>query len=229
MASKLLRRSGVSVGLISELIGWRADVIYQVGVGQYHQEVDVLKSEWPGVKFIGFEPHPAIYREIKQEYPGELFNKAVGSYVGFLKLFWNPRHKDGASLLPTGQVGECATLIPVTTLDSMGSPVTDQRVLLWLDCEGFEMEVLKGAEQFIHAVDVVNVEMTSCPIAKGWSRPVDIHRWLIARGFYRQWVHTQRSSQGQYDAIYVQSKLFRSEYSCDPWEQERFAQCQNVE
>lgn len=216
MASKLLRRSGVAVGLIAELLDWRADSVYQVGVGYHHEEVDILIAEWPGVRFFGCEPHPGIVKGIQEKYPGELFQVAISDQVGCLPLHTKRTHADGASLY---EIPEKTTVIrvPVETLDHLFPSPIGERILLWLDCEGSELQAIQGGWNFLQRVQVVNVEITTNP-RPGWSRPIDVHRILVNRGFKRQWIHTQRAcrSINQYDAIYVQPKLFRPEYCCDP-------------
>ena len=217
MASLLLRRSGIAVGIVAEVLKWRADVIYQVGVGGFHQEVDVLKKEWPGVVFVGFEPCPAIYKGIKASYPGTLYPWAISDREGHAPLHIKSKHKDGSTL---ATMRDCkVTLVPLATLNTI--PIDKSvRNLLWLDCEGSELVALRGASQFIQAVDVVNVEMTGKPVAEvGWCKPIEVHQLLVEYGFRRQWLHTCRLMIGQYDAIYVRQKMFRPEYCCDPWEE----------
>lgn len=243
MASRLLRRSGISVGLVAEVLGWRPDWVIQVGVGLFHEEADalkerinddhkeehVLKSEWPDCKFVGFEPHPDTYRQIVRKYPGELFQVAISDGYGTTPLFTKKRHADGSSLHyhdllsddEQSKVGE--VVVDVVTLDSwFADDPPKGKILLWLDCEGSELNVLRGGENFLERVDVVNVEMASKPPSSGWCSPGEVHAYLAARGFWLQWIHTQRISAGQCDAIYVRSHLFRPEYCCVPHEVERF-------
>lgn len=223
MASKLLRKSGVAVGLILDLLEWVPNHIFQVGVGQHHHEVDVLKETWPDVGFIGFEPHPEIVQSLK-DYPGIIHELALSNYVGKAVLHGKKSHKDGSSLYEHKQEGNYQDIsVAVANLDNIyrHGPVGD-KTLLWIDCEGSELTVLQGAVSFIQGVQVVNIEMTSDPPGKGWCDPVDVHYWLVGKGFYTQWIHTQRSSAGQCDAIYVKKELFNPRYCCVPSEVKRY-------
>lgn len=222
MASKLLRRSGVEVGLVAEVLGWRADLVVQVGVGMHHEEADVLHEEWPGCRFLGFEANPDVYLAIK-DYPGLVTNKAIGDETGTVWLHSKRHHLDGSSVLklPDKDVGK-TVLVTADTLDrSLRAdglwPEEGERVLLWLDCEGSELAALRGAREFCHLVDVVNVEMTMRPISPEWPSPRAIHEKLAEYGFVRQWMHSHRITAGQYDAVYVKERLFKREYCCDPW------------
>jgi hypothetical protein len=55
-----------------------------------------------------------------------------------------------------------------------------------------------------------------------WCDPDEVHWWMVQAGFLRQWIHTQRTNEGQYDCIYVRPHLFNPRYCCDPWERARF-------
>ncbi len=223
MASKLLRRSGVAVALILELLEWKPDYVYQVGIGQYHKEVDVMKETWPDCLFTGFEPHPDIVRSLK-DYPGRIHEIALSDYVGKTVLYSKSAHKDGSSLYQHKEPGNYQDIeVGVATLDSMlGGWSDDSKRLLWIDCEGSELAVLRGAVDFVANVQVINIEMTSDPPGEFWCDPVDVHYWLVDRGFFTQWHHTQRSSAGQCDAIYVRRELFDPKYCCVPSEVKRY-------
>ena len=216
----LLRRSGVALYNVANLLGWTPTVIFQVGIGRYCKEVDVFREAWPEAELIGFEPHPEIVYQM-QDYPGLLIRKALGCTTGRVKLFWDPAHMDGASVYgdPTNKRLE-ETEVEIDTLNDYDNKVNwkrdGDRVLLWLDCEGSELEVLEGGKAFVVQVDVINVELTGKPSRLGWPDPVAVNRWLLDHGFLLQYVHTQRIASGQVDAIYVRPVLFRPEYCCCP-------------
>jgi FkbM family methyltransferase len=214
MASLLLRRSGVAVGAIAELLEWQADTLYQVGIGMYHKEVDVLRHEWgENLKVIGCEPHPRIRLE---DYPGEVYRVAIANRVGQTSFYARPGHKDGSSLYKRDGEEFTEYTVKVTTLDALFPNPEGPRILLWLDCEGAELDALKGGENFLKHVDVINVELTAKSNAKEWCSPGDVHDLLQSRGFFRQWIHTHRVNAGQADAIYVCARLFRPQFCCCP-------------
>ncbi len=234
MVSRMLRRSGHAVGVMAEFLEWEADWVIQVGVGFHHQEIDVLHEEWPNCKMIGFEANPVVADKI-DNYPGELVSMAVGEKKERVELFFNERHKDGGSLhRHNEQANERygQHKVSMERLDNLGS-ILDKvggNVLLWLDCEGSELGVLRGAEEFIQRVGMLNVEVTANPLQSDWCSPVDVFRWLRTREYFLQWIHTQRCSAGQSDHVYVKPDLFRPEYCCCPYavqDWERFRQGQS--
>ena len=224
MASRILRRSGLAAGVVAERCGWDADWVIQVGVGMYHQETDVLKREkWPDSKFIGYEPNPNIFKNIKQAYPGELFQIAIGKTQGACTLYEKHRHKDGSSCKeftvddPNIKISNTYQ-VEMKTLDAIfcnGPHEIKGNVLLWLDCEGGELDAIEGAIKLIESVEMINIEMTTKPPSDNWPDTRVVHKRLRELGFLRQDVHTLRGSQ--YDAIYVRPHLFKKEYCICPF------------
>ena len=228
--SRQMRRSGVSITFIMDMIGWKPDIVFQVGVGQYYKEVEVMQEAWPEVNFIGCEAHPRIANRLDKDYPGEIYECAVGNKIGKSTLYIKEKHKDGSSLYPhkVHQSNDVYNEVEVlcTTLDRL-FPNPDKYgkdILLWIDCEGNELNTLEGGKNFLKSVQVVNVEMTSLPPSDGWCKPTEVHKWLMDNGFYRLWIHTQRSAAGQCDAVYVRPELFKSEVCCCPCEVTRHEQ-----
>lgn len=216
MVSRFVARSGIAVCLVSEVIGWQPDYIYQVGVGMSPQEIDVFLDTWPEVHIDGFEAHPEIYKAIKPNYRGNLNNLALGNQEGTVDLFVPPRHKDGSSVYALAQEGCKQLTVPMSTLDAQyPKGPASMHSLLWLDCEGSELAVLQGGEDFLKNIEVVNVELTMSPQSDAWCSPVDVHRFLLDHGFVLQWIHTQRISAGQNDGIYVRPYIFKPQFcSC---------------
>ena len=224
MVSRIHRRSGNAVVQHCKILKWHPDIVWQVGVGQNHQEIDCLLEEWPEIKMIGFEPHPRTYGQIKDKFPGELFNLAVSDKVSKVTLYSKPRHKDGSTTRPGGKGFENADSYEVETtyLDhpdiSLMSDYTNKDKLLWLDCEGAELDVLDGAREFIKHVQAVNVEMTGAPDGEGWCDPEEVNAQLHEDGFFLQITHTNRPSSGQFDGFYVRGDIFNPGYCNCPME-----------
>jgi FkbM family methyltransferase len=164
---------------------------------------------------IGYEANPTVMNKYK-DYPGHAINQAIYSDERELELHWRKKHRDGSSFFI--EDGEASMMVKTKSLDQLhqNKPAAGEHVLFWLDCEGAELEVLHGAEQFIKGVEMVNIEMTSKPRGSQWCDHVDVHDWLTSHGFVRQWVHTQRQSIGQVDGLYVRPWMWKEEYCCCP-------------
>lgn len=220
MVSFLLRRSGIAVGLVADRLQWVPDTIYQVGVGLLGKEIEVFQEAWPKCKLIGFEANPNSVESVRDEYPGELHAVAVGDYEGTVTLHVKPRHADGSSIRSfRDDIDHYDLEVPISTLDLLvpdGPPTT--KTMLWIDCEGAENAVLRGAANFLRKVELVNVEMTAKPYGEDWSSHLEVHNQLIDEGFRRQWIHTQRITSGQVDVIYVRPNIFQASFCCCPCE-----------
>ena len=120
MPSKFLRRSGVAVALIAELIEWEPEFIIQAGVGQHHQEVDVFREAWPDAHLMGCEPILGVYKSLEDTYPGEIQNIAIGATDEDAVTLWFARnHKDGASIHKNHEIAPYGSIpVPQKTLDS---------------------------------------------------------------------------------------------------------------
>ena len=222
MASRLMRRGGLAAGITAERLGWKADLLIHVGVGVHHQEIDVLKKEmWPDLKVVGYEPNPSTFEHLKSMYPGDLHQVAIGNHYGQVTLYEKRNHKDGSSVKRFDDENRKLRRhqVPMFTLDYLHGKhflKNDSRdsVLLWLDCEGSELDVLKGAAKVLANVHMLNIEMTPKPLSKEWPDTRVVHKHLREAGFFRQYLHTMKG--GQYDAIYVKPHIFKPEYCCCP-------------
>jgi len=216
--SRILRRSGIAVVLVGEWIKWRPNTLIQVGVGKFHQEIDVMLEAWLGLKVISYEAHPEICKWIKHDgFPGELNEVAIGRKQGKATLNSKPSHREGSSIFRFDDQESEPIEVSVDCLDNLWKGKYDtlkRPVLLWLDCEGSEYEALLGGIEFINHVDAINIEMTANKPSRLWPDTTIVHDWLIESGFLRQWIHTQRS--GQYDAIYVRPNIFDETHCCSP-------------
>ena len=213
----LFRRSGLAVHKVcGEYMKWRPASVYQIGIGQYHEEVDVMREQWGNFKLFGCEPHPKLIKDLKENYGGELYEVAISDYEGEAVLYDKPRHKDGSSLLQhTSDPNDHTYKVSVTTIDKLWANGPEALpCLLWVDCEGSELAVLRGGEKFIDKVDVLNIEITSKEVWQCPSEGVEIHKWIKDHGFRRQWVHTARAHMGQVDVIYVRPHLFIPSICC---------------
>jgi len=223
MPSKLLRRSGAGVVAISNNIGWGPpSAIYQAGIGMNHQEIECFAEEWPTAKLYGWDPNPRVFDDIKRDYYGTHYPIGLSDKPGKATMYVAPRHRDGGTLYPfTDKKRDHATFdVELTTLDIAVPEGPEENSLLWLDCEGHELAVLKGAEKFMakeNGIVVVNCEMTGKPNSEGWVDQVDVHKYLTNLGFHIQWSSTQRSFLGQQDLIYVKPHLFKEELCNSPW------------
>lgn len=142
-----------------------------------------------GAKVVAFEPVPANFALLEQNLPdGQCHNSAVGSsdedleMIAFPNSFGNS-HVRGALTLEEDDDG-IRVLVESRRLDDSTFESID---LLKIDAEGWEMEVLRGAERSIakHS-PVIWIEIhenATLLRAKAPYNRGDILEWLLRRGY----------------------------------------------
>ena len=176
--------------------GLRPDTVIDVGANRGQFAVAALQT-WPSCTVHSFEPLPSMTDHLNAlvtRYSGRyrVTPTAVGSEPGSATLNVN-RHHQSSSLLaldrrhlnafpeatPTDTVD-----VPVTTLDEDLSPADlTGNSLLKVDVQGFEREVLQGAERVLGEVDHVILEASFAPLyADEWTF-TEIESFMDARGF----------------------------------------------
>lgn len=201
------RRSGSAVIEYIHEVGLVPTALYMAGVGVSAQEACVFKERWPDADVIGFEPNPYAYEGLKPAFPGNLLNMAIADKPGKQSLYFRHSWKNGSTLHKTTGPMYREVQVEVTTLDEAILP--EKGAVLWLDCEGYELKALQGAEEFIKSVSLVNIEITGRPRSGGWASPKDVHQWLKNHGFEQVYVHSIRTVRGQFDAVYLRRELVK--------------------
>lgn len=133
---------------------------------------DLLLSE-TNAKVISFEPLPNAYQELqklKSKYKERLdtFNIAIGSQNSVLELYYGDEKSEKASLIPNLEKlsfirneNKNKVFVDVKKLDFYEKLFDKKKIdFIKIDTEGFEYEVLKGAQNIIetHNPKFVQVE-----------------------------------------------------------------------
>jgi len=108
-------------------------------------------------KVIGFEalPSNAVVAkkniELNKIKNFEMQNKALGSHVGTIKFIDEPNGSVGE------MVGSKSIDVPMTTLDDFFS--NEKPTFIKIDVEGYEIEVLKGAQNILQSKPKLDIEI----------------------------------------------------------------------
>ncbi len=75
--------------------------------------------------------------------------------------------------------------VPISRLDSVKHAALDgaRSILLKVDTQGYEMQVLQGAEELLSRVAGLQLELSRTPLYEGQALFLDIIEWLAQRGF----------------------------------------------
>ena len=159
------------------------DLFLDVGanIGSY----SILASSEIGCESHGFEPLPSTFKSLKQnvhlngvEGRCHLHNNGVGSSPGMLEF---TSDRDTVNHVVTE--GEAGIQVPVITLDSL--MIKSKDIFLKIDVEGFESEVIQGANQLInkpHQILGLVIEMNGSGRRYG-KEDIHIHQTLLDAGY----------------------------------------------
>ena len=155
----------------------------------------IARQRWPAARLICFEPLPepiAVLRRVLGENAGlELVQAAASAGAGMATMHVS-RRDDASSLLAItsrqsatfpGTKEIAATEVPTTSLDHHLGGGIARPALLKLDVQGFELEVLRGAEDTLSSIDFVLVECSFQEFYAGQATADEVVRFLHGHRF----------------------------------------------
>lgn len=132
------------------------------------QTTKILRSLFPSGYITAVEPDPMSFQKLLSEFKDDDQVTCVQAFVGAEKgatTFFRNIYSDMNSGLKRGKDAwgkvETEMQMSVTTLDDLVSSIGVSHVdFLKIDTQGFDFEVLKGAEKLLsdHSVDIIAIE-----------------------------------------------------------------------
>jgi len=173
------------------------DLLIDVGanIGQFVS--DIRYSGYTG-RILSFEPASEPFQKLqfrasrsKQWY---VYNMALGSTIGKQVLHNSANTDLSSSLLPMARLHE--TLFPgsfyksseVVNLNTLDNFLTEESItfargILKMDVQGFELEVLKGAESSLSKFSLIICEVSLVSLYEGQVTLEELCTFLNPRGF----------------------------------------------
>lgn len=141
--------------------GFAPDVVLDVGAAHGTWTQECLRI-FPSAHYHLFEPvqhaSPHLARLAKAHSNVTLHAKAVGARDGMIALHANG---DQSSVYTSGEHKGPAIQVPICRLDTALAVIqSNARVLLKADVQGYEIEVLKGAQGLLMMVEAVLLEVS---------------------------------------------------------------------
>lgn len=198
-----------SLPLVIQSISQKPKGIIHVG---FHkgQEMD-LYQKIGFLNIIGYEPIPSIYLESKNKFPNvKLLNKAVGNINGKIKINIE-RSNEGQSssilfmkkhLKFFPQITfEYQLEVEMVKLDSDIQNKEKYDVLV-IDTQGYELEVLKGAQELLkNNIQIIVTELNKDELYEKCPLYPEIDKFLVDFGFKRVLTEWKKEDYG--DGLYI--------------------------
>lgn len=166
-----------------------AEIAFDVGAN-VGQTVEEIRAVFPVIRIVSFEPLPTTFAALKantHDVPNVIcVQAALGDAPGGATMTADPLN--GQNTLNTSARPDAPTVsVPVLTLDGYCADQGIDRIdLLKIDTEGYEMSVLRGAEQMLKR-GAIRFVLAECEFIHNPSEPhgdfFEISRLLMRLGF----------------------------------------------
>lgn len=175
-------------------------IILEAGA-QWGEDTAWMSEFWPKVTIHAFEPNPPSYKKLlatSKKYNNIFTYQLALSHTSGQFPFYVDGHSGGASSLlrPTERVNrdyfhadlEHPIIVNVVTLDEWAKEhKVDHIDFMWLDLEGNELNMLKGATEMLKTVQIIYTEVNLQIFWEGCVRYAQLARWLEEQGFEKVW------------------------------------------
>lgn len=162
-----------------------------------------FKKLWPKSIVHGFEAHPrsfALAYQATKDLEGVfLYPQALFDRVGTITFYCSELKQEASSLLPDNKRNvenifndppewlsylDSPITVPCTTIDHwVKEAKLDHIDYIWLDTEGAELYILRGADLVLSSVKVISVEINFQEFRKGMTMFPELYDFLTNHGF----------------------------------------------
>jgi FkbM family methyltransferase len=173
----------------------RIDVVVDVGANDGPYAIALRRAGFAG-RIVSFEPGSSAFARLAERAAGderwEAQRLAIGSRRGSATLRVTG-NSSSSSLLALRELQveaepESAVVatenVEVAVLDELAVVRTGERAFLKLDVQGYELEVLRGADALLTSVQAVETELSLVPLYDGAPLLPEVVEHLLGRGFH---------------------------------------------
>jgi FkbM family methyltransferase len=173
----------------------RIDVVLDIGANEGQFASALLSTGYTG-SIVSFEPLPDPYRKLSRQAKWHdrwevAPRSAVGATTGAIEINI-AGNSVSSSILPILEGHTSAApmskyvgkeMVPMITLDSFKSHTLLNRPFIKIDTQGYEMEVLRGAEELLTDATGVQVEVSIAPLYTGQPDCFELLNFIRGAGF----------------------------------------------
>ncbi len=182
-------------------------------VGAHHGQEYKTYQELGISPIVFIEALPHTYQALISNVGKEAtcINTAIGNVVGEIEMFVDEANMGGSSsvLKPKIHLQQYPHItfpkkvsVPITKIDLLEIP---QCNFINMDIQGYELEALKGAKDYLTTVDYVMLEVNRDEVYEGCARIEEIDYYLEDYDLVR--VETDWAGSTWGDAFYVRNKI----------------------
>lgn len=180
-----------------------------------HFGQEYVTYERMGIKnTMFFEPLPHTFQKLKENIGGKttLVNTALGNVIGEIEMNVETVNQGQSSsiLEPMIHLKQYPHItfnnkvtVPITKLDQFLEE-KDKFNMINIDVQGYELEVFKGGDSFLHHIDYIMTEVNRDEVYKNCPKIEEIDSYLKFYGFKR--VETTWDGGTWGDAFYIKEK-----------------------
>ncbi len=198
-------------------------VVFEAGAFNGKDTV-TFAERWPKGSIFSFEPNPTRFVEVTNRAARyshvHVTQSAVGAMNGYIAFYVchgtggsSPSFEGASSTLPPSDDMKVhyqgpVIQVPIIRLDDWCvKNGVDHIDFMWIDVEGGELSLLKGAKNILKKVDVIYTETNHFAFRKGMTLYPKLKAFLEKSGF-RLLSHWYRKNL-QGDAIFVREERFQ--------------------
>ena len=199
-------------------------IILDVGANK-GQSVEKFKAIFPNSIIHSFEPSPKTFKQLKKNISAKegvfAWNSALGANIGS-QVFLENQFSEMSSFLELGENGwgeiTGQVIVDVITIDHFLDNSSIKFLdILKSDTQGFDFEVLKGAEEAIrnNCIGLIYLEINFSDIYKSLPSFDEIYSFLINRGFILVSIYEityQNEIASFSDALFINKEYYLNNY-----------------
>ena len=178
-------------------------------------------------KIISFEPVYSAYLQVRElaekDSAWEVHNYAIGNIEGTLELNVTVDSTDLSSFLQPNAFSQVYYKQKVASIETQQAEVhllknfikdlTNESVLLKTDTQGFDLEVLKGAEHYLaELIKVVVIELSFKPIYENMTTGLEMMHFLKEHHFNPSGLFTVSRDKKTYELIEMDGIFLNQRY-----------------
>lgn len=182
--------------------------------GHYGEEYDTY-LELGINNQVWFEPQPEVFKIMESKLPNneniKLINKALGNDAKKVTMYVDSYNQGSSSILkPKLHLDQYRHIrfeneveVDLVRLDDVIIE-KDKYNFLYMDCQGYEYEILKGASNLLNNIDVIMTEVNRAEVYENCGMINELDDYLNQYQFNR--VETSWAGGTWGDAFYIKSK-----------------------